>query len=359
MQYIEKFYFWLIQAGMPVVFFYVSLCGNIFLNTAAEDAQGLEKWGNYILAPTQYLLAGKVADKESYTLTQRFEYEEGFGWKTAGAVIGLPVSLIVGSALKGSSYLFPETRARHQRIAAQVGSTTTQSNRPLYESKGIPLDLLEEEEPPPPPQYVRRPGDGQVLRAEKEALKEVVKIFEAHDILFWVDCGTLLGAYRYGGAIPWDNDIDIAILAPDFCNAKQALNALDPEKYVVVDWSGRTRPETFLVVCIKETGSRIDIGHFSIDDQKRELTLVLSNEESIFLPEIWKVTERRFVIPTPYEVIFPLKKVYFDGIEVPVPHKTEEYLQARYGQDLRPSKVYDPITQQYEKDLTHPYWQRF
>lgn len=357
MIYLEKFYFWLIQAGMPVVFGYVFLCGNIFINTAAEDATGLEKIGNQLLAPTQYILAGKTASAENYSLHQRFEYtDDGFAWKTVGSSVAMPFSIVLGSFVKGLSYISSETRARHYKIAAVKHSTDTHSNMAYYTSVGIPMGSFDDAEPLAPPQYQRRPGDENGLLPEKEALRQVAKLFEENNIPFWVDCGTLLGAYRYGGAIPWDNDIDIAVLAPDFTNVMRALNALDPDKYVVIDWSGRTRPETFIVVVVKETGSRIDIGHFAVDQNEQQVTLVLSNEDSIFLPEIWKKTERRFVIPTSYNMIFPLKKANFDGIEVPVPNNTEEYLQARYGKDLRPVKVYDPVTMQYEKDLTHPYW---
>lgn len=353
---LEKFYLWMIKAGMPVVYAYVLFCSNIFLQTASEDAVGLENVANQVLVPIHYLFAGKIAKAETYELEQRFSYQEGFAWKTVGSIVALPASVLLGSALKGASYLFPDTRQRHNKILEACHSTVTQSNKDYYLSIGIPIENFADTEPLPPPQYQRRPGDENGLKEEKEALRQIAAIFNKNEIPFWVDCGTCLGAYRYGGAIPWDNDIDLAILAPDFQNAKHALNELDPEKYLVIDWSGRTRPNTFLVVCIKETGGRIDIGHFAIDEKQQQVTLILSNEENMFLPEIWKRVERRFVIPTPFSTIFPLKKVNFDGIEIPVPNQIEDYLKARYGNDLRPVKLFDPITQQYEKDLSHPYW---
>ena len=46
------------------------------------------------------------------------------------------------------------------------------------------------------------------------AFKDVVTLLEQHNIIYWVDFGTCLGAYRYGGVIPWDWDTDISISFP-------------------------------------------------------------------------------------------------------------------------------------------------
>jgi hypothetical protein len=135
------------------------------------------------------------------------------------------------------------------------------------------------------------------------------------------------------------------------------LQKLDPKKYQVQDWSNRGLPGSYIRVYIKENRNHIDIYHFSINEQNKTISSILSNEESPFMVESWKIRERRFKVPTPFDTVFPLKKASFDGIEVWVPNKTESYLQLRYGQNIGPIKVYNEESGWYEKDLSHPYWQ--
>ena len=63
-----------------------------------------------------------------------------------------------------------------------------------------------------------------------EILKAIDKVCRTHHLTYYLLAGTMLGAVRHGGFIPWDDDTDLAMPRSDFEKAYQLLHD-DLEKY--------------------------------------------------------------------------------------------------------------------------------
>ena len=80
--------------------------------------------------------------------------------------------------------------------------------------------------------------DGSQLRSLQLRIFDILKEFDAickkYNIPYWLDSGTLLGAVRHGGFIPWDDDIDVCVLKQDQKRLRHAMQKeLNPMlKYV-------------------------------------------------------------------------------------------------------------------------------
>lgn len=69
--------------------------------------------------------------------------------------------------------------------------------------------------------------------AQMKVLDEIGRVCKKYGITYFADSGTLLGAVRHHGFIPWDDDIDISMKPRDYRRFLQVAPAELPESYRV------------------------------------------------------------------------------------------------------------------------------
>ncbi|MCR5618915.1 MAG: LicD family protein [Lachnospiraceae bacterium] len=69
-----------------------------------------------------------------------------------------------------------------------------------------------------------------------DVLSEIDRICEKYGITYYADWGTLLGAVRHGGFIPWDDDLDICMKRDDYIRFRQVADKELPEHFDIHDY---------------------------------------------------------------------------------------------------------------------------
>lgn len=62
-------------------------------------------------------------------------------------------------------------------------------------------------------------------------LKDFIRICEENDLTYYMYAGSLLGAIRHNGFIPWDDDLDVIMFRDDFERFKKIFIASENDKY--------------------------------------------------------------------------------------------------------------------------------
>lgn len=117
-----------------------------------------------------------------------------------------------------------------------------------------------------------------------EILTEIIRICDKHSIKWFTDGGTTIGAICHKGFIPWDDDVDIAMLREDY--------------------------ERFLEVASHEIKNGYTVAHFSMNSNVPFYFAKVRKNDTLFLEESvknLKINHGVYVDIFPYDVV-PLDK---------------------------------------------------
>ena len=108
---------------------------------------------------------------------------------------------------------------------------------------------------------------------------EFDRICRKHDIKWFAYAGTLLGAARHNGFIPWDDDVDLCMLRPDYEKFKQAAaTELNPnyflDLYYNYRWEGESDEEDLPII---ERRSGFPIGCMFLKIRDNRTTIISAN----------------------------------------------------------------------------------
>lgn len=159
-------------------------------------------------------------------------------------------------------------------------------------------------------------------------------IFKANTLTYWATCGTLLGAVRHRGMIPWDDDLDIAIFEKDLPQllalqdvlAKEGLKIGFHPKYEIY----KIYPEDGEAIIDKD-GNPYPWKYPFLD------IFPLSEMDGVYTyaAPIWKnspkLVKRDHYLPE--ELVVPLPELAFGPLKLPTPHNALHYINRMYGKD--------------------------
>lgn len=174
-----------------------------------------------------------------------------------------------------------------------------------------------------------------ISKAESNSLYRTMKFihdtFVKHKIQYWLSFGTLLGAMRHGGVIPWDDDGDICVMKKDIPKLAKLVPYFKKHGYTLEKVDIEDDEEKGKACAKVKNSCDWFISHKSRNSLGIDVFVMTSDKEKItYANPYWKSADGK----TCYflkKYVFPLVPVRFGNFYLYVPNNPVEYLNRCYG----------------------------
>lgn len=206
-----------------------------------------------------------------------------------------------------------------------------QAKLPAHKSKGVGNDIY---------------GDARLALARR-----VATALEPLSVTWFLDGGTLLGAYRTGEVLPQDDDFDMAVYLPDYrgeaelIELKASIEKAIPAPHlvrIVTSYAHKIEVYDPSSLCYPLPTAHYMGADFHAVTVDLQIMTDGPNDSVVYLHNMLSD------VAVPKEAVRPTKKVVCEGVAFNAPNEILRFLEAQYGY-LGTDAEYDPQTKRYVK----------
>lgn len=153
--------------------------------------------------------------------------------------------------------------------------------------------------------------------AKQLDILEVIRtICDRHNIQWYADCGTLIGAVRHGGFIPWDDDLDICMFRDDYIRFTEIAKKELPPEYRMLNLELEPEYDNFLTRITNGDKIRTNVEYLNanngfpytagIDIFPLDYLIPdarLEEQRRLMTKEVWDLTDRVIIGKEPRTVL--------------------------------------------------------